>query len=252
MRLGRAAPLVRVGVCLVTVAAAGCYDFDALGGHDAGVDLGPTCMGPYDCAAGTNCVGGSCRAAAVDCAAQKQAFADAADGVYWIAPGGPGSDTLRVYCDMHLGTPATLCSAEATRHVGKTRDGSNLPIQFISVFTDDSATVCRIWAVQSLDSYPLGRRPPDKMPNTCQSLGFADDEVIGDGCLFGSNSSDCGYAGAHFYCYGHVCDSCQVGKGSHEQYTFMGPFTDGRALTNVAGTIAATCRTGLAAPVADR
>ena len=123
----------------------------------------------------------------------------------------------------------------------------------MSAFTDPSFTICRIWAVQSLDGYPFGRRPAGKQPDTCATFGFASDAVIGDGCFFGSStgSSDCGYNKSNFYCYGHVCDACQVGKGTHQQFTFMGPFADGRALTNVAGDVSASCRTGLSLPVAD-
>jgi hypothetical protein len=246
---------MRTGILAATaaLALAGCYDFDALGGHDAGVDLAPGCMGPLDCADGTNCLGGACTAAATDCAATKQAYAAATDGVYFIAPGGPGSATSRVYCDMQLDTPATLCSSEPTRHVGKTRDGSNVQVSFMSAFSDQSFTVCRIWAVQSLDGYPFGRRPAGKMPDTCATFGFASDAIVGEGCFFGSSSgsSDCGYNKSNFYCYGHVCDACQVGKGTHQQFTFMGPFADGRALTNVAGDVSASCRTGLSLPVAD-
>jgi hypothetical protein len=233
--------------------AGGCWDFDALGGaRDAGIDLGPSCMSPYDCADGFNCLASACSPAAADCAAQKQAFSAASDGVYWVAPSGPdGAGSKRVYCDMQLNPPATLCAAEATLRFGKTREGSNLPISFMSQFTDETATSCRIWAVQS-DGFPLGKRPAGKTPDTCQSLGFAADGDLGPGCSFGSKSTNCGYTKSNFYCYGHKCDVCDRGQGMWDIYTFMGPFADGLALSSFAGDLAATCRTGLEPPLADR
>lgn len=247
---------------LVVLLAGGCFDFRSLGRHDAGVDAAvaldltvppQTCLSPSDCAAGNNCVDGRCLAASGSCDAHKQAHAGASDGVYWINDVDGGAPPELEYCDMKQTPAADICDFKKSARVGFTRDGSNLTLSFVSVFSDKSASVCQLFAVQNQsDHVPLGIVPEDMgLLNQCQTLGFADDNAPFAGCDYGSDSADgntnCGFTAANpaFYTWGH-----RIGNSLYTKYTKLGSFTGGTILTS--GTIFATCKTGFTLSLDDR
>ena len=65
---------------------------------------------------GQNCVASQCVPALVSCAAHKNSYPAAKDGVYWIGTAGAWQ---RAYCDMALS--AELCTEVAGEHQGRTR-----------------------------------------------------------------------------------------------------------------------------------
>jgi hypothetical protein len=241
-------------VAFVVASASGCYDFRALGSGNADLsaqqeippdpDGGTTCTTSTQCASAQNCVVGQCQTALASCAAQKAAFPQSTDGVYWIVP---SSGPQLAYCDMKLGTE--LCTQSTATHTGRTREGSNLAYSMISVLTDN-ATACDVWAVRASDGFPLG--PLDKDPannillTQCQTLGFIDDLALGN-CRYGTDSANgytnCGYTVSPLYAWGHICMACDLGNGTFNHYVKMGPFTDGKALTSVDGATRARCKT---------
>jgi hypothetical protein len=238
---------------LLTVFLAGCFDFSALGGSkDMAMqnepppdpDGGVPCSTTMQCVSTQNCIAGQCRVALASCAAQKAAAPQSTDGMYWIdTQSGP----QLVYCDMKLGTE--LCTpGTPQQHTGRTREGSNLSFTMMSQFAD-SADSCDIWALQGTDGFPLGpfgKDLPGITLTQCQTLGFVDDVSLSE-CRYGTDTaggySNCGFTVTTYLAWGHHCSSCAMGNGDWTHYVKMGPFTDGKSLTNVSGTIRARCKT---------
>jgi hypothetical protein len=260
---------VRPGIALgagllLVLAASGCYDFSELGppgddlsvaddampapsddgGHrpdDDDLDAAVRCGGLDDCPTGYNCVDKLCRAAVAGCAAHKSAWPTAGDGVYWISPDG----TSRLaYCDMAQRTE--LCTTRQETHSGKTREGSKTAFTMTSVLAADGRS-CDLWAVRASDGFPLGvwaKEYNAAMIKQCPALGFVDDIALSS-CPYGSGggSSNCGFPVVPLYAYGHECMNCMLNQGTFTQYTKMGPFTNGAALSSVDGTVRARCKT---------
>jgi len=235
--------------------SAGCFDFSALGPPAADLSVATGEMSPPDlddggvlscagfdgCPAGQNCIDGQCRGAVASCAAHKQAWPKAGDGVYWIVSGGQNH---LAYCDMALGTE--LCTDVMGAHSGKTREGSNLAFSLVSLLSADGRS-CELWALRANDGFPLGQFAKDVPGITlgqCQALGFLDDLALG-GCQYGTDTgySNCGFAVSPLYAYGHKCTGCQLNSGTFTHYVKMGPFTTALVLTSNDGTTRARCKT---------
>jgi hypothetical protein len=210
------------------------------GSRDARADSSPGtqhCMTLDDCPMGENCVGSTCVSATAGCSAQKSAYPQSPDGVYWITPGGTPQ---RAFCDMQQQTE--LCTEMSAQHVSRTRDGSGLPYVMSSLLVY-SQGVCQIWAVRSTDGYPFDALNPAGMPKlgTCAALGFISDGTIGT-CPYGSADSACGYSVNPLLRYGNLCSGCQQGDGTFSTYQLQGPMVKGSVLSSVDGSTKTTCK----------
>jgi len=174
------------------LAVAGCYDFDALGGHDAGIDLGPGCMSPYDCNDGFNCFAQKLQPRRHRPAPRRsRPFPAAGDGVYWNRPGRPRHhERARLLLNMKLAVPGTLCSAEAVLHSGKTRDGFQPAHHVHEPVHHASATSCRLWAVQSFKTTRSAAARRQDARHLPESSASPPTTALGNGCPFGSKSTN--------------------------------------------------------------
>jgi hypothetical protein len=189
-----------------------------------------------DCPQGNNCLAGACKPALASCAEQKSVHGSP-DGEYWINPGSP----VRVYCDMQLG--AVLCSETPTARTGKTREGSALTAQFMSVLKHAEGT-CELWALRASNEYPLDFYNDHFSTgwNVCSALGF---KAVAKttGCFFGSAYGNCGYSiGSSYYRYGTSCSGCTQNNGQYATYVLQGYMNTATVATDYAGNARLTCK----------
>lgn len=223
---------------------AGAGGTDAAAGS-AGADNGgappvePQCRRLADCEPGNNCMAGSCVPALVSCAATKNSYPKAPDGVYWIAP---EASPQRAFCDMALS--AELCTEIAAAHQGRTRDKAHLGYKMTSLLLLDQG-VCKLWAIRSADTdHPFGGLKPVSgvaAAQTCVALGFAADGALGK-CDYGTERTTCGFSATPLYWYGNSCSGCALNDGDHDRWTKQGPAIRADILSNATGTTFTTCK----------
>jgi hypothetical protein len=261
----RALLLVMTALC-----GAGCYDFHALGGRDAAIELGGPDLGqlgdlgPDDdnldggtvpptcgCAADQNCVAGQCMKAPGDCDTLKTMLvssgAPAPDGVYTLIY---GSANHRVYCDMAQRT--ALCSdVRGEPHNTRTRDGLSRPVHWLSTLAMDEGS-CELWAIQHDDGHPLGpliQTNGKTKISTCQGLGFVKDKQLqfcryGKGNLTDVNKGTCGFTNTDWLIYYNECPGCMAPTaGSTGDWELMGPMSNVQVLSTVNGNVKSVCAT---------
>jgi hypothetical protein len=192
-----------------------------------------------DCPVGKNCQGGACVDATVGCSAQKSAYPQSPDGIYWIVQAGVPE---HAFCDMEL--EVELCTESSGEHIGRTREGSGLDFAMSSVLLYGQG-LCKTWALRGSNGYPLTALNPAGHPTlgTCAALGFVSDGTSG-ACPYGTSTgfSACGYSVTSTYQYGNVCLGCAQGAGTFATYVLQGPINTGYVLSNFDGTTATTCR----------
>jgi len=259
----RALVLVLTALC-----GAGCYDFHALGGRDAAIELAADMTaavdsGPEDtdpdggtvppaCGCGTdeNCIAGQCVKAPGDCDTLKSMFptsAPARDGVYTLIY---GAKSHRVYCDMQQRT--ALCSdVPGEAHNTRTRDGLSRPVHWLSTLAADEGS-CSLWAIQHDDGHPYGpliQTNGKTKISTCQGLGFVKDKQL-QFCRYGKanltdvNKGTCGFTNTDWLIYYNECPTCMAPySGSTGDWELMGPMSNVQVLSTVNGNIKTVCAT---------
>ena len=194
-----------------------------------------------DCPRGQNCSGGRCVPAPASCLGVKNDNAAAADGVYWISPGGVPQ---RAYCDMRQ--RLELCTEVTGERHGVMRDATGLIYRMVSSL-DVTLGLCKLWAVRSqADGYPLDRDRRTILAlqrDTCQLLGFKSTAAVGE-CKFGdaAGSSTCGFPVARYFRWGTLCSGCTQNNGEHERFLLQGVIHSGLVMSNWSGSIYTTCR----------
>jgi hypothetical protein len=198
----------------------------------------PTCPST-SCAMGQNCVASQCVPALVSCAAHKNSYPNAKDGVYWIGTTGAWQ---RAYCDMALS--AELCTEVAGEHQGRTRGKVAIGYTMSSVLLLNEG-VCKMWGIRGTDDgHPFDELiAVEGVPagQTCISLGFMGDGALG-ACEYGTERTNCGFSATPLYWYGNNCAGCVKNDGAFDRWTLQGPAIRAFTLSSMSGTEFTTCK----------
>ena len=249
--------------------AAGCFDFDSLGGGDLAqqtpADLGDVDLtqgsddpdgGDCNCASGSNCIDGQCRLAPGDCTTLRAMFTPPSvpkDGVYWLMY---GAAPHRAYCDMQTGSILCTDSPTGEAHDTRTRDGQHTIVNWTSQLLPGEAA-CKLWNVRAGDQRPFSPLTKNSQTTltTCQALGFPRDISVGS-CKYGmqdtgtADDAYCGFSPPDWFVYYNNCavrtatnGGCAMGGGELGFWRPQGPMYNVGVLSNASGSIFTTCAT---------
>jgi len=142
---------------------------------------------------------------------------------------------------MELGT--ALCSEIEQDRSGVTRDPSAVPYKMRAVL-EPSAERCAIWAVRhATTDTPFGGLATSYISiNTCQALGFIDDNEL-NGCSYGSAYGNCGYTSDLYYRYGNACGGCTLNDGMYDRYMRQGYMSSAGVMSTMSGSVRSYCTT---------